>query len=80
MNFIFGLLGESTLSMMSNSDGLSFPNNVVKDVVNSAIGKIPGANDLLDKLQVPGSVVNDVLNGLIPHTYNDSGTLQFSFG
>ena len=74
MNYHNGLFNHSVHA--SATEGYNPPKSVADQLVGAALGKIPGAQSLLNKLNNPPKML-DLLNGLVPHEYHSNGTLQF---
>jgi hypothetical protein len=51
------------------------PPHVVNHLVQHAIRNIPNNQVLIDKIKTPPA--QNILMGLKPHVYNDSGFIQF---
>jgi hypothetical protein len=73
MDFIGSLLHPSIV------DEYEHPPSVQQQIIEKALGLIPGAQKVIDIVKNPEGSMQDVLAGLLPHEPDDSGTLQWIF-
>ena len=63
----------------SEVDEFEHPPSVEQQIIEKALGLIPGAQKIIETVKNPEGALQDTLMGLVPHEYHDNGTLQWIF-